>query len=281
MKKSDESILYENRRIAQLQQIGTMQTANYIVPRSYYYQLSYADDFMALMLLTIDQLKTRCRDMVRTLSKDKSVFKQGVKKLCSDLYKRNNSLDTGICAEVESALTTNMTLDELSGFGLMASHIDDVICKDFKKLSDEVLEEVVKVKANNKELLSCVLSVHLFGLIASHILDRCLEKSKGSRYYLCIAPTSSEARNRGYKLDGRDVQRMSNVTLKLVNEIVKGQTFSIPYTESIEDDIATICNKMCDVDNVYTACLEAGIQVGKHSAEDLTRLVEELKSEKE
>ena len=272
MSKSANDTADELVRAVQRARVGTRYAANYLAPRNYYYTLSSADDFMSLQLLVIDQARTQCENLISYLSHDKSIWRGRIKQLGSMLYKPK-TYPLPICNEVGQALLRNMTEDEVTAYATMASYIDDVIGADLDKLANSIFTETGRVGIANQEAMTRVLSCHLFLLIATHILERCEELQGGSHYHVCYNPTIAPYRDRAYMLCPRDVERMSGITFKLISEVVSGRRYDIPYTTSMEASVIIICNKICDVVNIYNACKEADIDISKNSRKDMEALV--------
>lgn len=268
-----------NRGLRQAR-IGTKYTAYYLQPRNYYYRLSTTDDYMAMELLVIDQARLWCEKAVRSLSRDRKVYRGRFKQYCSQLW-RPRTYPLPVCNEIEQAMMRNMDEEEQMAFGIMASHLDEVIGGDMDKLAITLFNEVARSGAPSQDALTSVLSAHLFGLIAIRLLEDCEKIQSNSHYWLCIEPSEASARDRAYCISSRDLTRMSLITTHMLNELCKGHRFSIPYTVPMENSINIISNKITSVVTIYNACMEAGIEVSKHSYSDLEAIVARIRREDE
>jgi len=272
--------LEQRMEAVRLAGIGTTHVADYLYPRAYYYPLTEVDDYMALQLLIIDQSRVQCEKAIQALRKNPKAWKGKVKQLAQTLYKPK-TYPLPICNQIENAFMRNMTEDEIMAFSIMASYIDDVIQPEIDKLSYSIFNETGRAGVIQQTAMSDMLSCHLFCLIATNILERCEKLQGGSHYYLCANPRDDKSRENAYFISPKDISRITQINIKIMACLANGQEFNVPYTAPMEASITIICNKICDVVNIYTACKEAGYDIGKNSGKDIESTVNRIKQSRE
>lgn len=250
-------------------QYGYNHTADYLAPRRHYHCLSSADGHMSLQLLCIDQARIQCEAAVSTISHDKKLWRGHLKLMCRKLYSRNVSYPLPVCVEVNQAISRNLTEDELMSFALMASHIDDVIHPDIRKLAHTVNVSIGRERVPNQAAMTSVLSCYLYCMIAKEIISRCNEIQRGSKYYLCTNPLDATSRNNAFEIGLRYIERMLTILQQIIKDLAENQTFQVPYTNDMANGVTIICSKMTDTITIYSACVEGGINAGHRTFAEL------------
>lgn len=270
----------DNAIVTQINQcrIGTSHTADYIAPRRHYHCLQSADGHMSLQLLSIDQSRLQCEQVVQFLATDKKLWRGRLKQICRRLYDPNVSYPLSLCYEVNQAICRNMTDDEILSFGCMASHIDDVIQPELVKLSNSVFLTMGKQHVPNQSAMTKVISCYLYCMVAKEIISRCRELQRGSWYLLCRNPLDASSRSNAYSITNADIERMLTLLQLIIKELAANNTFQVPYTDDMANGVTIICSKMTDVITIWQACVDGGINAGHKTFAELEAELERKKA---